>query len=342
MLNIELYNKDCFNHLETLPDKSIKLFLLDLPYGCIIKKWDVKIDLDKMWLLVKQKLKKDGLVIFFCNYKFSVDIYNSNPSWFRHDYIWQKKNTLGYLSPETSPLIQHELIHIYFNLCSNNDVERIYNKETRKYAEKYYDYLRSINIKLKDIEKLIGNMGYSHFYSYRGCQFSLPNEKNYNLVSKTYNIDKQPFYLSYKDLRDLHETININDRTYNHGVKFDKTKMTTENKRITSNYGEKKKFKYKRLNNVNYPTTILNYGYDKQNLHTTQKPIKLLEYLINLYTNENEVVCDFCAGSASVAIACINTNRHFTGCELDKDIFNIANNRIKEHIKNNNLVKYSF
>tara|TARA_Y100001938_G_C7990644_1_gene379311 strand:+ start:80 stop:913 length:834 start_codon:yes stop_codon:yes gene_type:complete len=64
--------------------------------------------------------------------------------------------------------------------------------------------------------------------------------------------------------------------------------------------------------------------------HPTQKPIALMQYLIKTYTNENETVLDFCMGSGSTGIACINTNRKFIGIELDKNYFNVAKNRIYE------------
>ena len=35
-------------------------------------------------------------------------------------------------------------------------------------------------------------------------------------------------------------------------------------------------------------------------------------------------------GSGSTGVACVNTNRNFIGIELDKDYFNIANERIKD------------
>ena len=63
-------------------------------------------------------------------------------------------------------------------------------------------------------------------------------------------------------------------------------------------------------------------------LHPTQKPIELLEYLINTYTNEGEIVLDNCMGSGSTGVACMNTNRRFIGFELDKQYFDIASERL--------------
>jgi len=64
--------------------------------------------------------------------------------------------------------------------------------------------------------------------------------------------------------------------------------------------------------------------------HPTQKPVALLEYLIKTYTNECETVLDFTMGSGSTGVACKNLNRSFIGIELDKDYFEIAQDRIKQ------------
>ena len=41
----------------------------------------------------------------------------------------------------------------------------------------------------------------------------------------------------------------------------------------------------------------------------TQKPVKLIEYLIKTYSNPNDTILDFCAGSGTTGLACMNTNR---------------------------------
>ena len=65
--------------------------------------------------------------------------------------------------------------------------------------------------------------------------------------------------------------------------------------------------------------------------HETQKPIKLMEYLVKTYTDENDLILDFTMGSGSTGVACMNLNRKFVGIELDEKYFNIA----KERIENN-------
>ena len=79
-----------------------------------------------------------------------------------------------------------------------------------------------------------------------------------------------------------------------------------------------------------YPTTHLVFDkIRKGSLHPTQKPVDLLEYLIKTYTQENETVLDFTAGSMSTAIACINTNRNGIMIEKDEHYFKVGSERVK-------------
>lgn len=64
--------------------------------------------------------------------------------------------------------------------------------------------------------------------------------------------------------------------------------------------------------------------------HPTQKPVKLMERIITLFTNEEDLVLDFCMGSGSTGVACKNTNRDFIGIELNEDYFEIAKQRLEK------------
>ena len=80
-----------------------------------------------------------------------------------------------------------------------------------------------------------------------------------------------------------------------------------------------------------YPLNILNFkSQNGQNVHPTQKPVELLEYLIKTYTNEGDTVLDFTMGSGTTGVACKKLNRNFIGIELDKKYFDIAEKRINE------------
>lgn len=80
-------------------------------------------------------------------------------------------------------------------------------------------------------------------------------------------------------------------------------------------------------------TDILYYNRVAGNmqLHQNQKPVDLLSFLINKSSQPNDTILDCFMGSGSTAIACKNTNRQFIGIELDKDYYQIAQERCKNY-----------
>ena len=111
--NIKLYNDDCFNVFPKIKDKSIDLFILDLPYGQTACKWDILIDLDKMWTEIKRTMKPSAVICFFCTTKFGYSIIKSNEKWFKYDLIWKKSRKVGFLSANKRQLRQHENIYVF-------------------------------------------------------------------------------------------------------------------------------------------------------------------------------------------------------------------------------------
>jgi site-specific DNA-methyltransferase (adenine-specific) len=88
-----------------------------------------------------------------------------------------------------------------------------------------------------------------------------------------------------------------------------------------------------------YPKTIITFSNANKtkNMHPTQKPVSLLEYLIKTYTDENDLVLDNCMGSGSTGIAAMNTKRNFIGIEKDTEIFEMAKQRLDDHQQQLNL-----
>lgn len=85
-----------------------------------------------------------------------------------------------------------------------------------------------------------------------------------------------------------------------------------------------------------YPRSVQKFNVHNSafgQLHPSQKPIELLEYLVLTYTNEGDIVLDNTMGSGTTAIACMNTNRNFIGIELDEHYFAIAKKRVEEKRK---------
>jgi site-specific DNA-methyltransferase (adenine-specific) len=91
--------------------------------------------------------------------------------------------------------------------------------------------------------------------------------------------------------------------------------------------------KYK-AENTGYLYNVLYYDSDDlgcgERYHPTQKPVKLLEFLIRVYTKIGDTVLDNTMGSGSTGVACVNTGRDFIGIEKEKKYFETAENRIRE------------
>ena len=66
-------------------------------------------------------------------------------------------------------------------------------------------------------------------------------------------------------------------------------------------------------------------------IHPTQKPVKLYEWLLMKYAKEGDKILDTHLGSGSIAIACHNLGFDLTACELDKDYYEAAMKRLKQH-----------
>lgn len=144
-------------------------------------------------------------------------------------------------------------------------------------------------------------------YKARAClstdslkSFSLCSEETYNKLVKNFGVDKWINYKPYSELKELKE-------------KYKKTFNIPEGK--------------------NHVPNVLEFSKDCKPVHPTQKPVALLEFLIKVYSNENDTVLDSCMGSGSTGIAAYNTNRKFIGFEMDKDFYEIAKKRIKANRK---------
>lgn len=89
------------------------------------------------------------------------------------------------------------------------------------------------------------------------------------------------------------------------------------------------------FNNLEYQMKSKSFRYtppqSKKRIHETEKPVELLKHLLMIHSNENDVVLDPYAGSFSTAIACHVLKRNFIGFEIDKDYFDVAQKRIREH-----------
>jgi site-specific DNA-methyltransferase (adenine-specific) len=72
-------------------------------------------------------------------------------------------------------------------------------------------------------------------------------------------------------------------------------------------------------------------GADKERIHPTQKPVALYKWLLDKYAKQGDKILDTHLGSGSIAIACHDYGFDLTACELDKEYFDKAIERINNH-----------
>ncbi|MCQ2209735.1 MAG: site-specific DNA-methyltransferase [Paludibacteraceae bacterium] len=130
----------------------------------------------------------------------------------------------------------------------------------------------------------------------------------------------------------------LNGREPSHSQGFGKHSNTNQcyGSIDRSNYTPKPEYKDKK-----FPKSIISIKreHDNKQVHPTQKPIALMEYLVKTYSNEGDTILDNCMGSGSTGVACGNTNRNFIGIEKEEKYFNIAKNRIEMSYEKNPLKK---
>lgn len=99
----------------------------------------------------------------------------------------------------------------------------------------------------------------------------------------------------------------------------------------TSNYHKPKGEKVvSQSDGRRYPRDVIRFSsISGKTAHPTQKPTRLLDYLIKTYSNPGDVVLDNCMGSGSTGVSCVETDRSFIGMELDQHYFETAQRRVK-------------
>jgi site-specific DNA-methyltransferase (adenine-specific) len=199
----------------------------------------------------------------------------------------------------------------------------------------FKDLWKQYNRIIKDNGAIV-LFGTEPFSSY--LRISNINQYRYDIIWEKERVTN--FFFVKKQIAKCHEVISVfykKQPTYNPQMQYIEGKKAWKRKGGTlmknSLYeGQDMVEKDREGSELRYPRSVQKFSmHNNRLLHPTQKPVDLLEFLINTYTNKNDVVLDNAMGSGSTGIACINTKRNFIGIELDKNYFDIAEKRIKDH-----------
>lgn len=155
------------------------------------------------------------------------------------------------------------------------------------------------------------------------------------LVSGHLNAGKMPLR-SHEQLAVFYKKLPTYNPQFTKGIPLHSVGKTAgtvvENGEKNGNYGSFTVSDKRAGLTEKYPKSIQKFQkpHPSLGIHPTAKPVELLEWLIKTYSNEGDTVLDFCMGSGSTGVACVNTKRNFIGIEINEKYFEKAKERIKK------------
>jgi len=315
---IKLMQGDCLEMMKEIPDGSVDMILTDPPYGTAggmgaseprykrlaESEWDECLPQKEINEECNRVIRVNGAMAIFSQEPFTsrmiCEAHNNVP--FSYRLVWLKDHFANSLVVNKAPVNYTEDICLFFKKHTKHDFEGFH--PLRPYAKAICEF---IGKKKKEVFSDMRHQGLCHFMRHETSQFNMCTEKTYSELVGLYKIDCMSGFREFADL-------TKEDKAY----RFDLIeKMTAASPKVFNlPDGEK------------YKSNVLEYKKDYTGLHPTQKPVALIEDLINTYTNEGDTVCDFTMGSGTTGVACKNLNRRFIGIELDEQYFKIAQDRI--------------
>ena len=310
-MEYKLYHGDCMELMKDIPDGSVDLVLTDPPYGTLgknppskwknkekIASWDTDIlDTEKMFFEISRVLRQNGKAILFSQEPYTSTLVKSAiPSLpFLYRAMWYKNTAGNILGAKSAMVNRFEDICIFSKIVREetgaHPLRLVFEKELEKSGKTKREAIA-----------LLGSTA-SHYFT-SGIQFRLPTEEGFRLLKENGFID-----LDFEYCRKVNE--DFLSKRY--------TKIKEETPSVFNLWqGGKSK------------SNVLEYAKDNGGYHPTQKPVKLLEDLIQTYSNEGNTILDFTMGSGSTGVACVHTKRNFIGIELNEGYFNIAKERIEQ------------
>ncbi len=113
MLN-DVTEGDTIEEMKKIPDNTVDMVLVDLPYGTTQNKWDSVIPLDELWKQYHRIVKENGAMIFTASGLFTAELMLSNPREYKYNYTWIKSKATNFLNAKRQPLRKHEDILVFY------------------------------------------------------------------------------------------------------------------------------------------------------------------------------------------------------------------------------------
>ena len=133
----ELWQGDCLELMNDIPDKSVDCIITDLPYGTTQCKWDTIIPFEPLWKQYNRIIKDNGAIVLFGTEPFSSHLRLSNLKNYKYDWIWDKVKGTGFLNAKRQPMRNHELISVFYKKqCTYNPQKTYGHKMKKSYRSK--------------------------------------------------------------------------------------------------------------------------------------------------------------------------------------------------------------
>ena len=347
----QLLHGDCFTLLQKLPDRSVDLVLTDPPYNIgvntqrngkkTVNEWDRidnYIDWSLVWLMECQRvLKSNGVLYFWHNDIEQISqlletMREKTSLAFVSFCIWDKGDSYRAQSWHQRDPNGKTALRSWFNVCEYclhffnapkdadanwkcTGLDRINsNPECYRPLKEWYAMEKkrlglSDDAIAKKYTEVTGKKPYMLRHYFRDSQFEIPTQSVFESVYEALGFD----YISngrhgYKAMRQEYETMR---------QEYETMRQEYETMRNYHRCDEM------HCNIWHVPPLPSNHRF-----HTCQKPVQLLERLIQVSCKPGGTVLDCFMGSGSTGVACANTGRRFIGIEKDPHMFDVAKRRI--------------
>lgn len=111
--NARILHGDCLELMQSLPDASVDMVLCDLPYGTTACAWDAGLPFDALWAQYRRLCRPGAAVVLTASQPFTSALVMSNPGWFRHAWVWDKKSAANVMNAKHGPLKVHEDVLVF-------------------------------------------------------------------------------------------------------------------------------------------------------------------------------------------------------------------------------------
>ncbi len=104
---------ECFEEVGKLPEKSIDMALIDMPYNLVDCEWDQPVNLPEFWPVLLRVMKDNGAMVFTASQPFTSMLVMSNLKMFKDEWIWEKSKASNFLLARKRPLKAHENVVVF-------------------------------------------------------------------------------------------------------------------------------------------------------------------------------------------------------------------------------------